>query len=150
MNEEILLYNEENLTIIDKFFLLMHILVSNQFESTFENYLFNLIFSLQIFTSFASEQIGTFCPKDNVSDKVYYTIEKILRVGDLLKGDRNYFNISVYIIFIFLIFFSIYFIICLFLINFKSLYTTNLQILDFMIKCLCYILFRIVICIFSF
>ncbi len=121
MNEEILLYNEENLTIIDKFFLLMHILVSNQFESTFENYLFNLIFSLQIFTSFASEQIGTFYPKDNVSDKVYYTIEKILRVGDLLKGDRNYFNISVYIIFIFLIFFSIYFIICLFLINFKML-----------------------------
>ena len=149
MNEEILLYNEENLTIIDKFFLLMHILVSNQFESTFENYLFNLIFSLQIFTSFASEQIGTFYPKDNVSDKVYYTIEKILRVGDLLKGDRNYFNISVYIIFIFLIFFSIYFIICLFLINFKSLYTTNLQILNFMIKFLFYILFNIVIYIFS-
>ena len=149
MKEEIKLYNEQYLSIKDKFFLLMHILVSNQFESKFEYYIFNLIYSLQIFTSFSSEQIGTFFPKDNISDDVYYVIQKILRVGDLLKGERQYFNYSIYIIFCFLLFFTFYFIICLFLINFKSLYTTNLQILNFMIKFLFYILFNIVIYIFS-
>ena len=149
MNEEITLFYKQYLSIEDKFYLLMHILVSNQFESYFENITFTIILSLQMFTTVACEQIGTFNPKDNVSDNIYYITEKIIRLGDLLKGHRNYFNYSIYLIFIFLLFFTIYFIICLFLINLKSLYTINLQILNFMIKFLIYVLFNIVIYVFS-
>ena len=57
MKKEILLFQKEELSFKNKFFLLMDLLINNQVESRFEAFLLLGIFYIQIIFSFFSTQI---------------------------------------------------------------------------------------------
>ncbi len=146
---ELKLFENEKLSFSYKFYILMHILVSNQDLNEFENILYFIINSIQILSIYFSKYLGTFDPDDNVSDEILFIIQKIGRLGDLLINDYNYFKISIYIILLILMLGTIFFFYVLLNIKKKSLYTMEFMILNIYIKVFKNIIFNITLDIFS-
>ena len=131
---ELKLFENKKLSFSYKFYILMHILVSNQDLNEFENILYFIINSFQILSIYFSKYLGTFNPDDDVSDNILFTIQKIIRLGDLLIDNYNNFKLSIYIIFFILILATIFFFYILFNIKITSLYTMEFMILNIFIK----------------
>ena len=146
---ELKLFENKKLSFSYKFYILMHILVSNQDLSDFENFLYFIINSIQILSIYFSKYLGTFNPDDDVSDKILYTIQKIVRLGDLVINNYLHFKIAVYLIFCFFLLGTIFFFYVLLNIKRTSLYTTQFMILNIFIKVFKNIIFNITLDLFS-
>ena len=108
MSKEIILFEKDTLSITDKFFILMDLLISNQSTTKGECLFFLLIYYLQIISGFFAEQIEVFDIKNRDSDKILNYISKILRFKDLLLNKYSIFKIFIFIIFIiFILFYNI-------------------------------------------
>ena len=146
---ELKLFKNNELSFSNKFYILMHILVSNQDLNIFENYIYFIINSFQILSIYFSKYLGTFNPDDDVSDNILFTIQKIIRLGDLLIDNYNNFKLSIYIIFFILLLATIFFFYILFNIKITSLYTMEFMILNIFIKIFKNIIFNIALDLFS-
>ena len=146
---ELKLFENKKLSFSYKFYILMHILVSNQYLSDFENFFYFIINSIQILSIYFSKYLGTFNPDDNTSDNILYTIQKIVRLGDLLINNYTHFKIAIYLIFFIFIVGTIFFFYVLLNIKRTSLYTTQFMILNIYIKVFKNIIFNITLDLFS-
>ena len=142
--DEIKLVEEEKIKFSKKFFILMNLLISNQHNSYFEYYIFLLIFSLQMITSFFSENIKAYDIENNISDKILNIIEKIVRGAEILKEDKNFFDIFIYMITIYLIIFITLFLHVILNTSFYDYYNLKHKIINYMIKINMFILFNII------
>ena len=70
MSKEIYLFSKDDISIKDRFYLLMNLLISNQTNSRLDSILFLGIFFLQIITGFFSDDIGVFNKQRSTSDKI--------------------------------------------------------------------------------
>ena len=140
--DEIKLFEDEKINFSTKFYILMNLLISNQHNSYFEYYIFLLIFSLQMITSFFSENIKAYDIENNTSDKILNIIEKIVRGAEILKEDKNIFDIFVYMITIYLIIFITLFFHIILNTTFYDYYNLKHKIINYMIKINLYILFN--------
>ena len=142
--DEIKLFEDEKINFSKKFYILMNLLISNQHNSYFEYYIFLLIFSLQMITSFFSENIKAYDIENNTSDKILNIIEKIVRGAEILKDDKNIFDIFIYMITIYLIIFITLFLHVILNTTFYDYYNLKHKIINYMIKINLYILFNII------
>jgi hypothetical protein len=83
MNEIKLYWNDE-ITILDKFYILMNIIIKNYSTTFFDFYLISIINALQIILIYTKEQIGVFDDKD-ISDRILINISNIVRYTELIK-----------------------------------------------------------------
>ena len=141
MRKEILLFQKEELSFKQKFYVLMDLLIANQVQSRIESFILLGIFYLQIITSFFSTQIGILDYQKSNSDKFLNLIQRIIHLKDLLAN--NYFNlIIIFEIFIILI---IHFIFSCIKITRKSYYSFNLRLINFYIKIFIYVAYNIIL-----
>ena len=149
MSNSIILFQEENLSIKEKFYILMNLIVTDKTKSIFESYLFLVIFFIQFLSIFYSKPINVLNGDDNVSDKILIYISLIFRFKELLFNYPFAFKIVIYCIGIYLIYFTIFFLICLLKINYKSSLNFQIVSLNYMFKFLCYLLFNITLDLFT-
>ena len=143
MKKEILLFQRDELSFRNKFFILMDLLISNQVESRLESFLLLGIFYLQIITSFFSEQIGVLDYQNSKSDTFLKYIQNIIRIKDLFNN--NYENLTIFniIIFVILILLIFHFIYSCSKISRLSFYSFNLKFINYYIKIFIYIFYNI-------
>ena len=145
MAKEIDLFLKDELTFKEKFFKYMDILISNRPESRFEALFFMIINYFQILSLFYSEQINVFNSKNNKSDLILNTIEKIIRIKDLFKDNYRGFEILEYCLFIIVILEILHFIlICLNITN-NSIYSFNKKFNNYFIKIFLFLAYNIIL-----
>ena len=152
MFKEVQLYSSDSLTFEEKFYHLMDLLITNQSNTRFETFLLMFIFYLQIISSFFSEHLNVFNPKNAKSDNILNLIEKIVRIKDLFQNNYHYINILVIILFILIIILIIHFLISILLNNKNSFYSYNKKIINYYITIFFYVGYNIIfdICFSSF
>ncbi len=139
----LILFEKDKLSLSEKFYILMHILVTNRTQSYFDAYFFILLFFLQIISSFFSEGIGVLNTKETF-DMILNKLYQILHVKDLLYNNPKMYKASIYIIGIYLVIFTLFYIQCLFSIKNNSIrFNSYLITLNYMIKSLSYLLLTI-------
>ena len=149
MTKSIILFQKEKLSLKERFYLLMNLIASNRTKTLFESYLFILIFFIQFLSIFYSTPINVLKKDDNISDMILNYISQVFRFKELLVNAPDSYKIVIYGIGIYLIFFTIYFLICLSKINNKSSFDLPLSILNYMIKGNFYFLFNITLDLFT-
>ena len=91
----IILFDKDELTFKHKFYLLMNILIENQPTSKTFCVVLNLIFYIQIISGFFSIQFDVL-NKDDKIDKCLIFLEKILRLKNMLKNEKDlYYDIII-------------------------------------------------------
>ena len=145
MEKEIILFERDELDFKSKFYILIDILITNQSESKFESFLLIGIFHLQIISSFFSEQIGIFDPKNSKSDKVLNIFEKILRIKALFINHYNNMKIFEIILFFIFILLFIHFILSCLNTSKQSFYSINNTFINYYIKIFIYIGYNIIL-----
>ena len=149
MTKSIILFEKEKDSLKERFYLLMNLIVTNRTKTLFESYLFVVIFFIQYLSIFYSKPIKVLNKDENTSDMILNYISQVFRLKELLFNYPNAYKIVIYGIGIYLIFFTIYFIICLSKINHKSSFNLQISLLNYMLKGLCYILFNITLDLFT-
>ena len=138
----IILFEKDELTFKYKFYLFVNILIENQSTSLTFCLILNLIFYFQTISGFFSIQFGVLKKEDKI-DKCLIFIEKILRLKNMLKEEKNLYHkiiigcISVEIIYIF------YFIFLIFNMKRTSFYDLNKEIINFGIFIFKFVFFNI-------
>ena len=84
MSDEIILFVKNSLSYKEKFYYLMDLLITNQYESRLESVVFFLIFYIQTLSGFFSEKVGVLNPNQSKSDKILNVIQKVVRLRELL------------------------------------------------------------------
>ncbi len=149
-SKEFTLFSRDQLSIRNKFYYLMDLLITNQNSSRSEALFFMIIFYTQMISGFYSEYLGILKPKDSTSDKILNYIEKIIRLKDLFNNKYSAFKKFMVIFLIITVFFTIHFIVRCFRMKRQTFYTFSEVILNFYIKFMIYIGFNIVLdCCFS-
>ena len=145
MAKEIHLFLKDNLTIKEKFYKLMNILISNQPQTRFETFFFHIINYIQILSAFYSDQVKVFNPKKSKSDLCLATIEKIFRMKNIFR--KNHINLELLLIFLFILFIIgiIYFLIVLCKSNITSIYSFNKRFINYFIKIFIYLAYNIIL-----
>ena len=149
MTKSIILFEKEKDSLKERFYLLMNLIVTNRTKTLFESYLFVMIFFVRYLSIFYSTPIKVLNKDENTSDMILNYISQVFRFRELLFNYPNAYKIVIYGIGIYLIFFTIYFIIRLSKINHKSIFNLQLSLLNYMLKGLCYILFNITLDLFT-
>ena len=152
MSKKIKLFEGDEFSFKKKFYILMDLLISNQSDSRIESFLLFGIFYLQIISSFFSEQIGIFSPKNSKSDNFLYYIYKIIRILNLFRDNYEYLILFQIILYILIIALIIHFIISIIIITKTSFYSYNKKVINYYIKIYLYIGYNIIfdICFSSF
>ena len=145
MPKELDLFLKDNLSFKEKFYKLMNILISNQPDSPFETLFFMILNYLQILSSFYSEQIKVFNPKNSKSDLFLYNIEKIIRVKDIFRNNYRGLERLEYVLLIILFIGIIYFLIVCSKININSIYSYNKNCINYLIKIFLYLTYNIIL-----
>ena len=145
MAKEIYLFLKDELTFKEKFYKYMDILITNRSGSRFEAFFFMIINYAQLLSLFYAEQIQVFSSKNNKSDLVLITIEKIVRIKDLFQDNYRGFEIFEYCLFIVVILEILHFLlICLNVTN-NSIYSLNKKINNFCIKIFLFLAYNIIL-----
>ena len=134
MTKSIILFEKEKDSLKERFYLLMNLIVTNRTKTLFESYLFVVIFFIQYLSIFYSKPIKVLNKDENTSDMILNYISQVFRFKELLFNHPNAYKIVIYGIGIYLIFFTIYFIICLSKINHKSSFNLQISLLNYMLK----------------
>jgi PAS domain S-box-containing protein len=145
MSKEIYLFSKDDISIKDRFYLLMNLLISNQTNSRLDSILFLGIFFLQIITGFFSDDIGVFNKQRSTSDKILNYIVRIIRLKDLFIGSYITYKYCLYIILCVIVLFTIFLIYVCTDTNKVSFYTYREALLNFYIKTYIYIGFNIIL-----
>ena len=145
MTRELHLFIKENLTLKEKFYKLMDILISNQSDSRFEALLFMIINYLQILSIFYAEQVKVFNPIDSKSDSILYIIEKIVRLKDFFKRNYRYLEICEYFLFVLALLEITFFLVICLKSSHNSIYSFNKRLLNYFIKIFLYIEYNIIL-----
>ena len=137
------LFENKKINFKQKFFLLMHILASNQDIEFINGFIIYFIHFLQVNTFYFSTQTKTFNFNNSATDKLLFKIQKIVRVVDFFKNHFNEFKILVLLNSLILIFFSVYFLVVLVRIKKNSIFSKEIYLLNYFIKIFISILFII-------
>ena len=89
------LFQKVTLTLAEKFYVLMDLLLSNQNPSRMECIIFLGISYIHIISGFFAEQIECF-EKKSKSDKILYYFQQILRFKDLFIDKYSEFKILIF------------------------------------------------------
>ena len=145
MAKEIDLFLKEELTLKEKFYKYMDILISNRPETRFEALFFMIINYIQLLSLFYSEQVQVFNSKNNKSDLILATIEKVIRIKDLFKDNYRGFEIFEYCLFIIVIIEILHFLIMCLNITNNSIYSLNKKINNYFIKIFLFFAYNIIL-----
>ena len=144
-NNEIELFQKDKLTFMEKFYILMDLLITNQKASKVECIIFMGVSYLQIIVGFFAPQILVFKKDKSTSDKILYYCEKILRLSSLFFDKHSEFKLMIYFFFVFIVLFIIYFLIIITKTSKNSFYSYNELILNYSIKTFIYFGFNIIL-----
>ncbi len=142
-SKEFTLFSRDKLSIRNKFYYLMDLLITNQCESRLESVVFFLIFYIQTLSGFFSEKVGVVNPNKSKSDKILNVIQKVVRLRELLITDKKYFETSIIMILIYLLLITVYILFLIHKMDIKTNYNKSIMTLNFFIKISYYILFNI-------
>ena len=149
MNEEIILFYDNNFSLGERFYFFMDLLVSNKSNSRTEQICLFFIFYIQIISIFFDIRIKVFNPDENISDNILQYINHIFRFIGIISNHKTYYITIIYIIPIIMLFMTLYFIFVFFNTNKNSIYTNQHIILNLTIKYLIYIFYNIYIDVFT-
>ena len=145
MPKELDFFLKEDLSLREKFYKLMNILITNQPQTRFEALFFHIVNYIQILSVFYSEQTKVFNPKKSKSDLFLTTIEKIFRIKNLFRNNPVILERLVYCLIIILIIIIIYFFVICFRITNTSIYSFNKSFLNYSIKIFIYVVYNIIL-----
>ena len=145
INNDLSLFQEENISNKKKFYILMDLLVSNQENSSSEFFVFFGIFYAQIISIFFSDNIGILDKDKSFSDNILFHIEKILRIKDLFTDNYTYFKITEIVLFSIFIILLLHFLITCYFITRNSFYSYNISFINTYIKIFLYIGYNIIL-----
>ena len=149
MSDEIILFLDNSLTFQERFNYLLYLLITNQSTSRLESLLFFICFYIQMISGFFSKKIGVFKPNESKSDKILNHLEKIFRFRGIFETNKRYFEASIIIIALFLLFHTCYLLILIYKTNRRSIYNKFKLTENILIKISYYILFNIILDIYS-
>ena len=110
MNEEIILFYDNNFSLGERFYFFMDLLVSNKSNSRTEQICLFFIFYIQIISIFFDIRIKVFNPDENISDNILQYINHIFRFIGIISNHKTYYITIIYIIPIIMLFMTLYFI----------------------------------------
>ena len=131
--ENLNLYINENNSIKSKFFLLMNVLVSNKENNIYYYFILILFHELQNLSIFFSKNVKVLNSK-YLMDNILLQFEDIVRVKSLFFYNRDIYNILIYLISIYIFFFSCFFLLLLKKMNLCTIYNQALRILNYLIN----------------
>ena len=144
MSKEISLFQNDFLSMKEKFYIFMDLLITNQVSSQTECIIFISISYLQIISGFFAEQVGVF-NSEYTSDKILFYLERLFRLSDLFIDKYSEFKIIIICILVILIIFSIYFFILFSKTKINSLYTYKELFINYFFKCFIYIGYNMIL-----
>ena len=143
-NDEIELYEGDELSYFERFVILSDIFVTNQSNSKIEVFFYLCFFYLQLISGFFSPQIGIL-KMNNSIDKFLSYIEKITRLKNLFKHNFSQYKIISYFLFIFFNVSGIYFIYLIKKTNKKSFFDFQKKIFIYIFKFFIYIAYNMIL-----
>ena len=144
MSKEVVLFNTDELTVLEKFYHLMDLLISNQSSSMGEAIIFLSIFYLQYITSFFDEKIGVFKGDLYFLDNILNYIKKIVRIKDLFSGQYSAFT-ALEIVFLVLLVLGIIDFLCVcFTLKKDSIYDLNKIIINLFLKFFIFVFYNVI------
>ncbi len=144
MSKEFSLFQKDNLSFKEKFFVLIDLLLTNENPSRMECLTFLGISYFQLISGFFAFQIEVFKKDKSKSDKILYYFQKILRFRDLLLDKYSEFKICIITFFIVISLFTIYFLFVCIRIKKNSYYSYKEMFINYFIKCFNYIFINII------
>ena len=142
------LYESENLSYENKFYLLMDLLVTNQSASRTESILFFSIFYIQFIFGFFDNKIKIFNSNESNVDQFFNYIERIIRLLHLLDENhsKEALHLGMVIFFILcLILVTIIYLVALYQMTKQSFYSVREIILNYAIKIFFYAAYPIIL-----
>ena len=144
----ILFYEKKNYKFFNKFISFFDLLAGNINEGEFECFCLFGIYYLQILSAFFSKHLNILKEEHN-SDNILILINKILRLKDYMISNKKNFELIIYLLFVFIIFLTVYMIILFKKNNRKTLYTTPYLFLNYLLKFSSYYLLGLIFEFFS-
>ena len=144
MSKEVVLFNTDELTFIEKFYNLMDLLITNQSTSLGETIIFLSIFYLQYITSFFDEKIGVFKGDEYFLDNILNYIKKIVRIKDLFSGQYTAFKALEITFLVLLVICIINFLVTCFTLKKDSIYDLNKMIINLYLKFFIFIFYNVI------
>jgi PAS domain-containing protein len=142
MSKEMILFDKDELTLKERFYRLMDLLVSNKSSSRFECQIFFGIFFLQLLTGFYDPFVGVLDKNYSDSDNILDIIHNVLRLKGLFKDNYSSFRLIIILLLVALVIVCIGFLLILKNQKKVSIYTYKEFALNFAIKVFLYILFN--------
>ena len=143
---EINLYEKNQLTAKDKFYILMNLLVSNQSSTRMECALFFTILYIQYLSEFFSPSINVFNTSHSHFDNILYYFQKISRLKNLIDEHNTNESLHLILTCLLLLYDILLTLILLFsiiTIQKNSLYSSFKKVINYIIKSLLYIIYNI-------
>ena len=146
--KEMKLYESENLSYENKFYLLMDLLVTNQSASRTESIIFFSIFYIQFIFGFFDNKIKIFNSNESNVDQFFNYIEQIIRLLHLLDENhsKEALHLGMVIFFILCLFLvTIIYLVALYQITKQSFYSVREIIINYAIKIFFYAAYPIIL-----
>ena len=142
--DEIELYEGDELSFFERFIILSDIFVTNQSNSRIEIFFYLCFFYLQLISGFFSPQIGIL-KMDNSVDKFLSYIEKLTRLKNFFRNNFSQYKIISYCLFFFFIISGIYFIFLIKVTNKQSFFDFKKKIFIYLFKFFIYIAYNMIL-----
>ena len=143
MTEEIILFEDNNVSIEERFYFFMDLLVSNKSGTRIEQICLFLIFYIQIISVFFDTRIKVFNPDENLSDKILLYFYKVFRIVGIISNHKSYYVKIIYIIPIFMLFLTLFAFFVFYKTKKNSLYHFIHFLLNLLLKCVIFIFYNI-------
>ena len=143
-DDDIELYEGDELTFFERFIILSDIFVTNQSNSKIEIFFYLCFFYLQLISGFFSPQLGIL-KMDNSVDKFLSYIEKITRLKNYFRNNFSQFKIISYFLFFFFIISGIYFFFLIKVKNKQSFFDFKKKIIIYIFKIFIYIAYNMIL-----
>jgi len=143
MTEEIILFEDNNCSIEERFYFFMDLLVNNKSGTRTEQLCLFLIFYIQIISIFFDSRLKVFMPKNNTSDNILKYFHDVLRFVGIFYTHKSYYLKIIYVIPIIMIMITLFFIFVFYKTQKNSLYLTSHYILNMVLKIFIFIFYNI-------
>jgi PAS domain S-box-containing protein len=140
MDKGLKLFEVDNKEFSFKFMRLFDLLVSEKFTTSADALFLILIGYVQIISGFFSPSIDIFRQGGLGIDNIFVKLHDVIRVRNLLVGDKNLYAIAIYFIFVLYVFITIYFVMRMRNITKNSQYSYKDTIINMFFKYFSFIL----------
>ena len=142
MSEHLELFLPSSISYKEKFYIFMDLIVSNQSNSSFEMFIYFIIYFTQMISNFFSSKLGILKPDDSTSDNILFNIYKLSRFAYFFMDDKKNYENFLYVLCFFYILLIMYIFFVYKYTDRKSSFNEKYYVVNLLLKFFVYIIYN--------